>query len=130
MGIDARTSLNDSHVLVECNGAFSVEGLLGVLDGALDAAAEAGLLAALVDIRSLSGNPPNSIERHEIGAHVAARQRNMRYEVALVVVGSEPIVDPERFAEVVARNRGAHARVFTDFDEAMQWIVQEAAQGG
>lgn len=130
MRIDATTSRHDTHVLVECHGTFSVGGLLEVLDGALDAAAADGLAAALVDIRRLSGNPPNSLERHEMGAHVADKQRSMRYEVALVVVGQEPIVDPERFAEVVARNRGAHARVFTDFDEALAWIAGEAGSGG
>ncbi len=128
LSIEVSTEDRDDHLLLRCRGTFSIDGLTRALDQALDAGAAAGRRAVLVDIRGLDGMAPNSLERYEIGVRVADRQRAMEETVALVVVGDEPIVDPERFAEVVARNRGAFARVFTDFDEALVWIREEAGR--
>jgi hypothetical protein len=34
----------------------------------------------------------------------------------------EPMIHPDRFGELVARNRGADARVFTVEAEALAWV--------
>ncbi|MEX0733897.1 MAG: hypothetical protein WD944_05995 [Steroidobacteraceae bacterium] len=39
------------------------------------------------------------------------------------VLGHEPIIHRERFSEIVATNRGAAARVFTDENEALEWLL-------
>jgi hypothetical protein len=39
------------------------------------------------------------------------------------VLGHEPMIHPERFGELVARNRGADARVFTVEAEALDWLT-------
>jgi hypothetical protein len=33
------------------------------------------------------------------------------------------MIHPDRFGEIVARNRGADARVFTDEADALQWLL-------
>jgi len=35
---------------------------------------------------------------------------------------SEAVIDPERFGETVARNRGMPVKVFTDLDAALSWL--------
>ena len=42
--------------------------------------------------------------------------------VRLAVLGNEPMIHPDRFGELVARNRGADARVFTVEAEALAWV--------
>jgi hypothetical protein len=38
------------------------------------------------------------------------------------VLGDEPIIHPDRFGELVARNRGAEARAFTAESEALEGV--------
>ena len=37
------------------------------------------------------------------------------------------MVDPRRFGELVAQNRGLNLRIFTELPEAQEWIDREAA---
>jgi hypothetical protein len=37
-------------------------------------------------------------------------------------VGDEPLIDPARFGETVAVNRGALIKVTTDLNEAFAWL--------
>jgi hypothetical protein len=42
--------------------------------------------------------------------------------IRMAIVGSEPLIDRERFGEIVARNRGVPLKVTTDLDEALRWL--------
>ena len=42
--------------------------------------------------------------------------------IVVSVYGIEPIIDPERFGEIVARNRGLNLKVTTDKNEALQFL--------
>jgi hypothetical protein len=44
------------------------------------------------------------------------------------VLGREPMIHPDRFGELVARNRGADARVFTDEAVARDWVQGRARE--
>ncbi len=78
-------------------------------------------------MRDVTGEPFTTMERYELGVHGAELQRGIGRGIAFAVVGNEPMVDPERFAETVGRNRGAHVRVFTDIDDAVEWVENAAA---
>jgi hypothetical protein len=45
----------------------------------------------------------------------------------LAVLGSEEIIDPQRFGESVARNRGMESKVTTDPAEAAAWLEVDPA---
>ena len=51
-----------------------------------------------------------------------------RHGIKIAVVVSEEKVEPEKFAEMVARNRGVNACVFTDYRTAEQWLLEMAAR--
>jgi hypothetical protein len=38
--------------------------------------------------------------------------------------GTSEQIDPQRFGELVARNRGIEARAFTDFQAAEKWLLE------
>lgn len=40
----------------------------------------------------------------------------------VALVGSEPLIDPERFGAVVANNRGLPVKATTDFEEALRFL--------
>src|SRR5262245_21691639 len=47
-----------------------------------------------------------------------------RYGIKIAVVVSEDKLEPEKFAEMVARNRGVDACVFTDYQTAEEWLLK------
>jgi hypothetical protein len=54
---------------------------------------------------------------------IAEAQAARRPRIRAALLGSEPMIHPERFGELVAVNRGADMRVFTDEAEAEQWLA-------
>ncbi len=125
MSIDFQADIQANYVQLSCQGTFSNEALLNVFETALDIAASKGLKAVLVDIRDLDGAPPTTMERFELGVAAAKIQSNNDIRICIAVVGKEPIIDPHRFAETVALNRGAAGKVFTDIENAVAWIEKE-----
>lgn len=45
------------------------------------------------------------------------------YGIKIAVAVSEEKLEPEKFAELVARNRGVDACVFTDYQAAEKWLL-------
>jgi hypothetical protein len=43
-------------------------------------------------------------------------------KIAIAFYGIEPIIDPDRFGEIVARNRGLNVIVTTETEEATQFL--------
>jgi hypothetical protein len=43
-------------------------------------------------------------------------------------VGSQPLVEPQRFGETVAVNRGINLKVFTEMKEALAWLEAQPAE--
>jgi len=94
-----------------------------ILRTARNALKTATVRAALVDVREVHGRM-STTQRFLMGVYGAA----LRFPGPLAMVGSEAMVDPERFGAVVARSRGAHTEVFTDIDAARQWLAKAIAR--
>ena len=45
--------------------------------------------------------------------------------IQISIVGTEPLIDPDRFGETVATNRGLIVKVTTDMEEALKWLQSE-----
>ncbi len=45
--------------------------------------------------------------------------------IQIAVVGTEPLIDPDKFGETVATNRGLILKVTTDMEEALKWLQSE-----
>ena len=107
-------------------GDFSLEAAKSGFLEILDAAGRHGTKKILVDGRELKGEP-EVIHRFIYSTFAAA-------EVAKYVVehrvGSpqfayvlrEPVLDPQRFGETVAVNRGMRVKVFDDLEDALNWL--------
>ena len=79
--------------------------------------------SVLVDIRDLT-LPLTDFDRYDLG--VMAVSPGLALPIAMV--GTTATVDPKRLGELVARNRGGNVRVFTDYDEAREWLRQQLNQ--
>ena len=115
--------VHPGHVEVACAGLFSRSESHRVGEEAYRQAALADRTALLIDVRGVSGRVPGIFERFEIGVRIAQHYREHDPRIRLAVVGTEPMIHPERFGELVARNRGADARVFTDEALALDWLL-------
>lgn len=126
-----RTSLrvHPTHLEIGCAGLYSRPEALRLGEMAYREAALVGRDSVLVDVRRVTGRVPGIFDRFELGTRIAKHYRETDPRVRLALLGDEPMIHPERFGELVARNRGADARVFTDEDAALAWI-RGRGQGG
>ena len=125
MSIDFMIDKKEKYLKLDCHGTFSSEAVLNAYEKALNIAEREGLEAILVDISDLKGVTPTTMYRYDLGVAIARIQRNHANRTCIAVVGKEPIIEPQRFGETVAVNRGARGKVFTDIDEAVTWIESE-----
>jgi hypothetical protein len=123
VSITATSASHPGFLRVECGGEFSQASALEVCERAFSLAAEAGRDAVLVDIRRVTGREPTMAERFEQAMRAADAQLSREPRIRAALLGHEPMVHPERFGEMVARNRGADVRVFTDETQASEWLL-------
>ena len=122
MGIQFEVDVRPDYIYLSCTGVFSNDDLLYVYEKGLTIAEDKKLIAILIDIRVLGGEPPSTMQRFTLGEAVPRLQLEHSSRICLVLVGDEPMIDPERFGETVAVNRGATGKAFTDIDEAVTWL--------
>jgi hypothetical protein len=81
-------------------------------------ARKCGLL--LVDLHVLKNQELTTFERYKMGLAAASLVSGVRRLAALARADQ---IDPERFGETVARNRGMNVRVFADLGTAQSWLL-------
>ncbi|HKX60046.1 MAG TPA: hypothetical protein VJN00_11785 [Steroidobacteraceae bacterium] len=114
--------LHPDYLEIACSGPYSRAESQRVGLVAFREAALAERDTVLLDVRQVAGKIPSILERFEMGVHIAKHYRESEPRIRLAVLGSEPMIHPDRFGELVARNRGADARVFTVEAEALAWV--------
>jgi hypothetical protein len=121
--IRTAVSVHPDYLEVACTGLYSRSESHRIGEVAFQEAARAGRKAVLVDVRRITGRVPDILDRFDIGVRIAEHYRESDPRIRLAVLGDEPMIHPDRFGELVARNRGADARVFTDAAMALDWLV-------
>ncbi len=111
------------HVELLCSGKYSRTEAFRVGEQAYREAVDAGRRSVLVDVRGVNGRVPGILDRFDFGVHLASLYLQHTPRIRLALLGHEPMIHPERFGEIVARNRGADARVFTSEAEALDWVT-------
>lgn len=63
-------------------------------------------------------------ERYDIATYIAnlAMPHNETSRIQIAVVGNPPLIDPNRFGETVAKNRGLNIKVSNEIDEVLEWL--------
>ena len=125
MSIEVSTEIKSNYLLAICRGLFDNNELFSHYNKIMDIAENNNLKAVLIDIQQIEGDLPSFIERFTHGVEVAKMQWKHDSIILIAIVGKEPFIDPERFGENVALNRGARGKVFTDTGEAVAWIDAE-----
>jgi len=119
--------VHPEYVEIACAGLYSRGESMRIGREAYEQAARADRDTALVDVRKVTGRVPSLFDRFEIGVGIAKLYLDSDARIRLALLGHEPMIHPERFGELVARNRGADARVFTDEGEARAFCIATSA---
>jgi len=123
MSLSVTTTTNVDHVRIDVAGTFSPDAIAPILERAFARAAEEGVDALLVDVRQVTGQPPTLAERYALASRVSELQAARQPRIRFAMLGVEPMIHAERFGEIVATNRGAVVKAFTDETLALSWLL-------
>jgi hypothetical protein len=112
-------------------GKFSLREAKRTFVEMLEAVALHDARKVLLDGRELIGNP-EVMERFYYGEFAAKSvseysKRGVSSATAFAYVLREPVLDPDRFGETVALNRGMNVKTFKTLPEALQWLGRPGA---
>jgi len=108
-------------------GEFSLEEAQRTFLDIVDAVAKHQTDKILFDGREIVGEP-HAIERFYYGEFTAEMCHKYLYKAEHRIVPmfayllKEPVLDPRRFGETVAGNRGMVVKAFDSLDEAQEWL--------
>jgi hypothetical protein len=126
MGLTIDLQSRKYYLFAALSGVFSLRSAQDAYDRAVKAALPLGFRRILFDASAVTGNPSQD-ERYALGLFVATEQRTLAAStpprfLQVAVYGHQPLIDPNRFGETVALNRGAKVKVSERLDEALAWL--------
>lgn len=127
MSLQVEIQPASSYLYVLCQGDYTFAETMALYQRAIEAGVEYGLPKILIDARKVTGDP-TMIERYQFAELLAELQKSLLPNLQIAVVGYEPLIDPGRFGEVVAINRGVWAKATTDIDAAITWLQSAASR--
>jgi len=120
--------VKDSYVSVTVTGNFSLSDAKKMYTDALDTLMDKKLSKLFFNAYKVKGYV-KTIDRYFLGEFAALESLKYMEKGLLGLTasfyGKEPIIDPERFGELVARNLGLNLKVTTDKKEALQFLGVE-----
>ena len=113
------------YLYVTASGELDVPGAEAALAGMLADAARSHQPKILLDCSRLQGQwGPD--ERYAVGSFIAAEMQRRASQFAepprLAIYAVAPLMDPNRYTETVATNRGARVRASDSLQELLSWL--------
>ena len=130
MSITLQIRAEPGLLYVTATGRFSLADARPKFLQVLDAVDQNKASKVLFDGRKVKGNP-ETIERFLYGEFAANAVSKYMIEGALqrppqfAFVLREPVLDPKRFGETVAANRGMRVKAFDNLEDGLEWLRLE-----
>jgi hypothetical protein len=110
----------DGYLLAVVTGEYNLAEAKDHFMQILAACRERNVFKIVVDVREVVvPGSMTTMSRFEFAAFLA---RNAGGTLHIAYVGSKAHVDPTRFGETVARNRGLNLKITTDMADAIAWL--------
>lgn len=123
MTIETHAEAEPEILYVTATGEFSLEEAKRTFLEMLAVVAANHSTKVLFNGRELIGEP-STIQRFYYGAFAAEESRRLVQNLTwFAYVLKEPILDPGRFGENVAVNRGMRVKAFENPDDALNWLL-------
>jgi len=120
--------VRDNYVSVIVSGYFSLSEAKKMYTDALDTLVDKKFSKLFFDVHKVKGYV-KTIDRYFLGEFAALESLKYMEKGLLGLTASfygiEPIIDHERFGELVARNLGLNLKVTTDKKEALHFLGVE-----
>ena len=107
---------------VTVTGQVSLNNAVEIFQKTFDAAIKLGPNLILIDCTAMT-SALSELERYHlssISAEYALQRSKESIALKVAVVGTPPVID--RFAELVASNRGVTTETFSDTSNAIEWL--------
>jgi len=117
--------IKDNYLSVSVSGHFSLADSMKIYTEALEILVEKNLSKLFFDVRKVKGKV-STMDRYYLGEFAALEsikymEKGLQF-YAVAFYGIEPIIDPDRFGELVARNRGLNLKVTSDKKVALLFL--------
>lgn len=117
--------LRAGYVYAALGGEFDIESARDVYRGILQIAAGQGQPRILMDATRITGEMSVS-DRLAFGTFLAEEQARVLGQLPdgpqLAILAVPPIMDPGRFTQAVANNRGVRMRASDSLQELLSWL--------
>jgi hypothetical protein len=107
-------------LVARLSGPFEIDWVISVVASIGEALRATPTAAVLVDAIEVYG-PIADLDRYRFAMGTVEH----RLSGPVAFFAKESLVDPQRFGEAVARNRGINVRVFTDELQARAWLKEQ-----
>jgi hypothetical protein len=125
MGISLKFEQREEFLYCTASGAYSFENGCSMIRDLLAELARRGASKVLVDCLEIEGSP-SMVERYGLAEFMAREQVDHLSEgkgfPRLAVLAKEPLVDPNRFSQLAATNRGVQTKTVEEMEDAMKWL--------
>ena len=126
MSMMLKISPESGFLRASVTGKFSLAEAKRTFIEIIEAVAQSKVRKVLIDGRGLTGNP-EIMQRFYYAAFAAETvgeftARGVSRTTRFAYVLEEPVLDPKRFGETVAVNRGMHVKAFENKDHALAWL--------
>ncbi len=112
----------DGYVEVVLKGPYTTAEFPWAYDQVVRAVEKRPAPRVLLNLLAIEGTP-TLLERFLFGQTASL---TLPRTLKLAAVATEPLLDPQRFGEQVAQNRGAWVRAFGTVAEAVEWLRNDA----
>jgi len=117
--------IKNSYLSVTVSGHFSLSEAKIMYADALEYLLKNNISKLFFDAFRVKG-VVTTMDRYYFGEFAAFE--SLKYigkglkKISVSICGEEPIIDPRRFGEIVARNRGLNLKVTTNKNESLQFL--------
>ena len=111
-----KSAVDAGYLRITAQGTHALPRSIGLIEWTAAESLRQNAARVLLDCRGIEGQL-STMDRYELGVAISS------IPVKVAIILRQAMMDPDRFGEIVARNRGANARVFTAEDEAIEWLL-------
>ncbi len=129
MAFTFKVEVKPDYLLMLFEGAFESSDIEDFLTRVIETCTTHQCAKMLVDFREVKGSM-STMDRFNLGFKAAAKYLKAKMtgkitNCRFAFLGQTPLVDPNRFGETVAVNRGVNVKAFTELEEALRWLTVE-----
>lgn len=118
MGDQVEIVKKKDYIYVTVSGIFSPKLSEDSIDEMVAAGKKENCKKVLLDIRPMTGEI-GVLDRFESGRYGAL---TIPRTFKIAVLGRADQISPDKFFQTVARNRGVNLKVFSEFEETLEWL--------